>query len=460
MELINEHIRDRTQDPKARDQEEEEDKERTQELYKAQTKLEAQDKPDEYEPYDPMKAFTKSLQKPMEKGECPMDVVRAVRTLQGPEGQELPAWQVAQQQRIKQYMENQAEKEEMGIWQEIQAQKVRDCMEANDWQSIQKHKIRKCVEEQLATEEKMENRRQLAMEEARIKEQERLETSQENRDVEPVELETNKDQVIVDTYDTVLEVNVKEDSKGNLVIITKEPEKVMSILTNPMRDDENIDESDVSMYYRVQQAIDREMADLVDDPQQMMEEEINKRELLGKEIAEEEEKPYVVCMCRANKQIGIDNRCHNEIQVDTHNMQIGNRIRRVQDKAKKEQHKGPVHFDSEKSVSWNKYKSIDKGERKVKLRQQGECPYMKITLLGHDFNALMDSGAGLSLISKTSAEKLMKSDEWKHCKHGKPQYKTDEIVSAVNCDGQPLTLKLPGGGQMALPLGIFAMVHI
>ena len=282
-------------------------------------------------------------------------------------------------------------------------------MEAHDWQSIQEHKIRKCVEDQLATEEKMETRRQVAMEEARLKE--RLEISQGNKAEVPVEIENNKDQVAVDTYDTVLAANVTEDSKGNLIIITKEPEKVMSILTNPMRDDENIDESDASMYYRVQQAIDREMADLVDDPQQLIEEEINKRELLGKEIAEEEEKPYVVCMCRANKQIGIDNRCHNEIQVDTHNMQIGNRIRRVQDKAKKEQHKGPVHFDSEKSVSWNKYKSIDKGERKVKLRQQGECPYMKITLLGHDFNALMDSGAGLSLISKTSAEKLMKSDE-------------------------------------------------
>ena len=41
----------------------------------------------------------------------------------------------------------------------------------------------------------------------------------------------------------------------------------------------------------------------------------------------------------------------------------------------------------------------------------------------------------------------MKSDEWKHCKQGTPMYKTDEAVSAVNCDGQPLTIM----GKLILP---------
>ena len=89
VDLINEHIRYRTQDPKARAQEEEEEKKRTQELYEDMKQiqlLEAQGKTYEYEPYDPMEAFTESLQKPIKKGECPMNVVRAVRILQGPEG--------------------------------------------------------------------------------------------------------------------------------------------------------------------------------------------------------------------------------------------------------------------------------------------------------------------------------------------------------------------------------------
>jgi hypothetical protein len=128
-------------------------------------------------------------------------------------------------------------------------------METHDWQLIQEHKIRKCVEEQLATEDKMETLTQLAMDKAR------LEISQGNKAETPVEIETNQDQAAIDTYDTVLAANVTEDSKGNL--ITKEPDKIMSILTNPMRDDEDIDESEASMYYRVQQVIDREMADLV-----------------------------------------------------------------------------------------------------------------------------------------------------------------------------------------------------
>jgi hypothetical protein len=72
---------------------------------------------------------------------------------------------------------------------------------------------------------------------------------------------------------------------------------------------------------------------------------------------------------------------------------------------------------------------------------------MKVTLLGHEFDALMDSGAGLSLISRTSVDTLMKSEEWKNCKQGMPVYKTDEAVSAVNCDGKPLTIT----GKLVLP---------
>ena len=88
--------------------------------------------------------------------------------------------------------------------------------------------------------------------------------------------------------------------------------------------------------------------------------------------------------------------------------------------------------------------------KRVRLTQQGECPYMKITLLIHEFDALMDSGAGLSLISRSAAKKLMNSKEWENSSkksEGKPVYKTDEVVSAVNCDGRPLHIR----GQLVLP---------
>ena len=99
-------------------------------------------------------------------------------------------------------------------------------------------------------------------------------------------------------------------------------------------------------------------------------------------------------------------------------------------------------------MSWDKYRIGPRGDEppKVPLTQKGECPYMKITILGHKFEALLDSGAGLSLISKAAATKLMNSKEWKNSPQ-KPVYKTDEVVSAVNCDGRPLLIT----GQLVLP---------
>ena len=109
-----------------------------------------------------------------------------------------------------------------------------------------------------------------------------------------------------------------------------------------------------------------------------------------------------------------------------------------------------MDINSEELVSWEKYKEGDDSTKKVRLTQQGECPYMKITLLRHEFEAQMDSGAGLSLISRSAARKLMNSKEWKNSSkkpEGKPVYRTDEIVSAVNCDGRPLHMT----GKLVLP---------
>ena len=142
-------------------------------------------------------------------------------------------------------------------------------METHDWQSIQKQKIRKCIEEQLETEERMETLRKMEINKAL------QEISQGNKTQAEAPAEDNKEKVAIDTYETVLAAKLTEDSKGNL--ITQEPDKIMRVLNNPMRDNEDIDESDESLYYRFQQAIDIDMAEPEFDPQQLMEEEINKR---------------------------------------------------------------------------------------------------------------------------------------------------------------------------------------
>ena len=78
-------------------------------------------------PYDPEEALR---QRPKEAGQNSMDVVRTLRLLKDREDQEMPAWQVAQQQRVRRCMENQAEKDETRTWQEKQQHKIRKCMEA------------------------------------------------------------------------------------------------------------------------------------------------------------------------------------------------------------------------------------------------------------------------------------------------------------------------------------------
>ena len=181
----------------------------------------------------------------------------------------------------------------------------------------------------------------------------------------------------------------------------------MRILNNPNMEKKEIDGSEEDMFYRFQQII---------------EEDIAERERLGQELSKVREKPFIVCRCRSNNQRGTENRCHNKISVDKQTQQPGDRIRRVQDKARREKNNRPVQFDSEESVNWKNYKKGNEATKRVRLIQQGECPYMKITLLGHEFDALMDSGAGLSLILRASVEKLMQSSEWKNSKEGRPLY--------------------------------------
>ena len=84
----------------------------------------------------------------------------------------------------------------------------------------------------------------------------------------------------------------------------------------------------------------------------------------------------------------------------------------------------------------------------VRLQQKGTCPYLTVQLLGQDFAALLDSGSGLSLMSRKSANRLMSSQGWQsHLEKGEVNYKTDLRVTAINCNGDPLQIV----GRLLLP---------
>ena len=119
-------------------------------------------------------------------------------------------------------------------------------------------------------------------------------------------------------------------------------------------------------------------------------------------------------------------------------------VKRLMDMAKtKEKDNQAVKYTG-KFLKPNEYKNGFMTE----LTIRGTCPYMPVTLLENKYEALMDSGSGLSLISRPAANKLMNSEIWQKLKtEGKVDYRTDKIVKAVNCDGQPIYIT----GRIILP---------
>ena len=301
-----------------------------------------------------------------------------VRLLKDTENEEKPAWEIKQQQKVKSVLENHREKDETPNWQKTQQHKINQCLETKDyedWEEIQENKIRQCMEEQFKAEKE-----QGKSEEELLKSSD-PEVIQHKEPEAPTTDTTEK--VVADTYDLGIgRVRPVKESP-----ITLEPEvlsqvKVMGILTDPKYDkdgfSETWDESNANMFFRFQRQIEKEMEeqnfDPNLDPQQIIEEDTTENKT---------EKPIVVCQASCS---------HHTIQVDTNSLQEDNKIRRVQDIARREQHNGPVNIDLEKPIGWSNYGNIKEERKRVRLYQQGECPYMKITLLGHEFTGLMDSG--------------------------------------------------------------------
>ena len=129
------------------------------------------------------------------------------------------------------------------------------------------------MEEQLEMEEKMRTLKPLDPKEIQKQEPEAPTTE-------------TTEKVVTDTYN--LDIGRVRPERESL--ITLEPDKVMRILTNPIYDKEDIDESNENMYFRFQQEIERERAEQDLDPQQIIEEDTTEREQLSEELAEEMKK--------------------------------------------------------------------------------------------------------------------------------------------------------------------------
>ena len=362
--------------------------------------------------YDPMTAFLDSTKK--EPKPNPINIpslIRAVKTNKLPK-----AWQVAAQQKL----ENCLAKQE----------------NVTRWQAAAQQKLEKCLKNQTHREEKRETHQKM-LEDLNIihKEQNENHNTVRKIDTEDTELNTDKTRETTEnqsneTIDTTEPTNLEGNS------LTKEDNYstngIMRILTNPNRDTGPLDKDDLfdelaeeeNLYSKFAQEIEQDMANL------------------EQEKTDNQDKSYKVCRCGFNDNRITGTKCNNDISVADEIQQSASRIRRVQEKAKKDKHERPVHITTEKPITWEPCKE----PWKVALTQKGECPYMKVTIFGHQFEALLDSGAGLSLISKAAALKLMASKEWADSPI-KPIHKTNETVSAVNCDGRPLRIT----GKLIIP---------
>ena len=152
-----------------------------------------------------------------------------------------------------------------------------------------------------------------------------------------------KEEEVIDTYETIRVSkpadSIKEKRTEEKMMETRDPDYygIMRIFTNPNREDDEIDESEEEMFRRFEEEIEKEVAE---------------REHLGKKVSKVE--PIKVCRCQNKGERETETRCDNDIFVANTAHKPENRIRRVQEKARKKKNKRPVDINSEELVSWDK----------------------------------------------------------------------------------------------------------
>ena len=112
--------------------------------------------------------------------------------------------------------------------------------------------------------------------------------------------------------------------------------------------------------------------------------------------------------------------CH--LEPEAHN--TSHSIRKFIEKARENENSGQsVDYRTGKFVKPDEYTD---GFMQV-LELKGTCPYMPVKLLENNFDALMDSGSGLSLISRSAATKLMKKAQYRKSYKKKEKQHTKQI---------------------------------
>ena len=148
-----------------------------------------------------------------------------------------------------------------------------------------------------------------------------------------------KEEEVTDTYEIIRLSKPTDSIKEKRTEGTRDPDKhgIMRLLTNTNREDNEIDESEEEMFRRFEEEIEKEVAE---------------REHLGKKVSKVE--PIKVCRCQNKGERETETRCDNDIFVANTAHKPENRIRRVQEKARKKKNKRPVDINSEELVSWDK----------------------------------------------------------------------------------------------------------
>ena len=328
--------------------------------------------------YDPMQALIDRKEKPNPNLVCIPQLIRTIKTNKLPK-----VWQVAAQQKLDKCL---ATQENPTGWKGAAQKKIKTCLENQTYRKEEREAYQKMMEGlEIIQKEQNKNHniiRKIETENIELEKEKASENIETNEPNNPEEESITEGQ---DSYST---------------------HGIMRILINPNKDNAPIDKDDLlnelleeeELFNTFEKEIEQDLA------------ELEQEKVTNQDIS------YKVCRCglKGNRKTGT--KCDNDISVADAIQQPTSRIRRVQEKARTDKHKRPVDITSGKPFTWDKYRIGPSEDEpcKVALTQKGECPYMKVTILGHQFEALLDSGAGLSLMSKAAATKLMNSKEWEN----------------------------------------------
>ena len=172
------------------------------------------------------------------------------------------------------------------------------------------------------------------------------------------------------------------------------------------------------------------------------------------------EAPNVVCYCHIEgRQTGGCKRRNQQPEAGNPGY-TGARYGRMLDKQATRELKNTTKInDQPLIVSPRSFIPPDdfKGHQMVKLSQMQGCPYIDLGIMGQPFKSLIDSGAGISIISQLTASKIKQTDMWKKAEsQGEARHNERIKVNAVSCNGDKIAIV----GRITLPSMHINMIEI